>query len=322
MILLTGAAGFIGSCVLSQLNAAGREDIILVDEFPCGDKEANLKGKRFVQRWHREDLQDKLAQGEFEITRVMHLGARTDTAEKDKQLFNKLNLNCSKMLWQYAVRKQIPFIYASSAATYGNGSLSFADDHALLSDLKPLNPYAESKHEFDLWALAEVAQPPVWAGLKFFNVYGPNEYHKDRMSSVIQKAFHQIKQTGEVRLFRSHKPEHKDGEQYRDFVYVKDICKVCLFFLNAEANANGLFNVGSGQARSFLDLARATFDAMDKEPRIVFIDIPIDIRAHYQYHTEAPIAKLRKAGYEAEFHSLEEGVRDYVCNFLVNQYRI
>ncbi len=316
MILLTGAAGFIGSCALSDLNARGHGNVILVDEFPGGRKEANLIGKSYAERWHRKDLELHLRYQGERISHVLHLGARTDTAEKDESLFAELNLRYSKLLWNFCAEREIPFVYASSAATYGNGQWGFEDDHSLLHKLRPLNPYAFSKHEFDLWALKQEDQPAHWAGLKFFNVYGPNEYHKDRMSSVIRKAYYQILETGKVKLFRSHNERYVDGEQYRDFVYVKDVSEVCMYFLFDSVDAGGLYNVGSGKARTFLDLAKATFAAMEREVNIEFIDIPEDIRAHYQYYTEAPITKLKASGFQREMTSLELGIEDYVRSYL------
>ncbi len=231
----------------------------------------------------------------------------------------------SKSLWNYATEKQIPFIYASSAATYGAGELGYDDSHEIIGQLKPLNPYGVSKNEFDKWALAQKTHPPVWTGLKFFNVYGPNESHKGRMASVIFHAFNQIKENGVVKLFKSHRADFKDGEQLRDFIYVKDVAKVIYWMLDEmllhkwSVEKNGLYNLGTGQARTFYDLAANVFIAQGLKPNIEFVDMPSDIRDTYQYFTEANMVKLRAAGYVAQFYSLEEGVKDYVQNYLVPQ---
>ncbi len=247
-------------------------------------------------------------------------GARTDTTEFDVEIFNRLNLDYSKMIWNFCSAQNVPLVYASSAATYGEGELGYYDDHKLIPKLKPLNPYGESKNEFDKWVLTQKKTPPFWAGLKFFNVYGPNEYHKARMASVIFHAFRQIKETGKVKLFRSHRADYKDGWQLRDFVYVKDVIDVCYFFYE-NRNHPAIYNLGSGKARSFYDLAAATFSAMNKPLNIEYIDIPADIRDKYQYFTEANMQKLRSAGYDSPFFTLEEGVSDYVVNYLTpNRY--
>jgi ADP-L-glycero-D-manno-heptose 6-epimerase len=315
MIIVTGAAGFIGSCLVSRLNADGLEDLILVDDFSDDVKNLNLEGKRYKQRIHRDEFIQWFAEHAKEVKVVFHIGARTDTTEFDKAIFDKLNVNYSKDIWKICAENNVPLIYASSAATYGLGEYGYNDDHEIVSKLKPLNPYGESKNEFDLWALQQKKAPPHWYGLKFFNVYGPNEYHKSRMASVIFHAFGQISSNGGMKLFRSHNPEYKDGEQLRDFIYVKDVIEVCVF-LYKNKPASGLYNLGTGQARSFLDLAKGTFAAMGKEENISFIDTPIDIRDKYQYFTEANMMKLKNAGYKKEFYSLEDGIRDYVQNYL------
>jgi ADP-L-glycero-D-manno-heptose 6-epimerase len=247
---------------------------------------------------------------------VLHIGARTDTTEFDVEVFDVLNLHYSMQVWDRCTEYGIPLIYASSAATYGLGELGYVDDHNIVDRLKPLNPYGESKNDFDKWVLEQEQSPPFWAGLKFFNVYGPNEYHKGRMASVIFHAFGQIKGTGAVRLFRSHNPEYKDGEQLRDFIYVMDVVDVILFLMNTKP-ASGLYNLGTGHARSFVDLARATFAALELKPDIQFIDTPEDIRDKYQYFTEADMEKLKSVGYTKKFTSLEKGVEDYVSNYLL-----
>ena len=317
MIVVTGAAGFIGSCLVSRLNQAGMyREVIVVDDFYKDRKDANLKGK-FIRDWiHRDIFLDWLQQIPKHIRAVIHLGARTDTTEKDKAIFDRLNLNYSKKLWELCSRHGIPLIYASSAATYGDGSLGYSDDHNLIPSLHPLNPYGDSKQDFDRWVLQQEQTPPFWAGIKFFNVYGPNEYHKGRMASVVFHAFHKIRTSGSMQLFRSHRPDFKDGEQSRDFIYVKDVVDV-LYHMMQTQPASGIYNLGTGSARSFLDLTRATFSAMGVEERISFIDTPEDIRETYQYYTQAEMGKLRTAGYDKPFTSLEDGIRDYVQNYLI-----
>lgn len=315
MIIVTGAAGFIGSALVGELLRQGWQDIVAVDDFSRSDKAPNLEGKKLTARIHRNEFLGWLDANEKLVQFIFHLGARTDTTEFDKAVFDELNVRYSQEVWKRCVRYAIPLVYASSGATYGAGELGYADDEALPFKLKPLNPYGESKNEFDKWALVQEQKPYFWAGLKFFNVYGPNEYHKGRMASVVFHAFNQIQAGGSMRLFRSHRPDYQDGEQLRDFVYVKDVCKVCLFLMEHRKNS-GLFNLGSGKARSFLDLARATFKAMGVPENITFIDTPADIRDKYQYFTEARMEKLRSIGYDQPFHTLEEGVSDYVGNYL------
>ncbi|HEU4718663.1 MAG TPA: ADP-glyceromanno-heptose 6-epimerase [Bacteroidia bacterium] len=315
MKVITGAAGFIGSCLVSKLNEEGAEDIILVDDFSREDKNRNLEGKIFLKKIHRDDFPKWMQEHGGKLDAVFHIGARTDTTEFDKSVFDRLNLNYSKAIWELCCRFDIPLVYASSAATYGLGEFGYKDDHAVVEKLKPLNPYGESKNDFDRWVLKQKHHPPHWYGLKFFNVYGPNEYHKGRMASVIFHAFGQISETGAMRLFRSHNAKYKDGGQLRDFVYVKDVTEV-IDFLADQYPESGIYNLGTGKARTFLDLARSTFSAMGREERTTFIDTPEDIRDKYQYFTEADMSKLKKAGYKNEFASLEDGVRDYVQNYL------
>ena len=307
MIILTGAAGFIGSCVAQGLNAIGRDDLVLVDDFSVAAKDANHVGKGCIGRVDRAGLLEWMGPRAGEISGVVHLGARTDTAELDWNIFERLNLGYTKALWKFCSQHGIPFIYASSAATYGAGEQGFDDDHAIVPHLQPLNPYGRSKNDFDVWALGQAEQPPVWAGLKFFNVYGPNEYHKGRMASVIFHAYRQIQANGGLKLFRSHRADYADGEQRRDFIYV---------LLEGKA-PSAIYNLGSGTARSFLDLGWGVFAAMGKTPEITFIDIPADIRDSYQYYTQANMDKLRAAGYERPFTSLETGISEYVNNFLI-----
>lgn len=318
MIVITGAAGFIGSFLAGKLNNKGYTDLVLVDDFERPLKERNFHHKACLLKIPRDSFFSWFSDHAEEVSFVFHLGARTDTTEFDWSVFQKLNIDYSKKIWTFCTEKQIPLIYASSAATYGLGEFGYADDHEIVGSLKPLNPYGESKNEFDKWVLSQEKTPPFWAGMKFFNVYGPNEYHKGRMASVILHAFHQIKDKGMVRLFRSHHPDFNDGEQLRDFVYVKDVVDV-LFFLMIRGDKSGLYNLGTGKARSFLDLARATFKALDLPEKIEFIDTPLDIRDKYQYFTEAKMDKLLAAGYDSGFYTLEEGVEEYVQEFLLNE---
>ncbi len=315
MILLTGASGFIGSCLLANLNNIGQDQIIITDEFETVLKQKNLHRKQYVNRVHRTQLFDWLLMNGSEIKKVYHLGARTDTTEKNHQVFHQLNLSYSKKIWKFCAASQIPLVYASSAATYGLGQMGFKDDHHILEALQPLNPYAISKNNFDRWALAQKIAPPSWYGLKFFNVYGPNEYHKNRMASVVFHAFKQIKSTGSMKLFRSHHPDFTDGAQSRDFIYVKDVVSICHYFME-KLPKSGLYNVGTGKARSFQDLVIATFKAMNIPVNIQFIDTPIDIRDTYQYYTEADMDKTIDTGYQKSFWSLEDGVGEYVQNYL------
>lgn len=322
-IVVTGAAGFIGSVFIQYLNEQGFHQLLLVDDFGVEEKRKNWEQKQFIKVIERQSFIPQLENGEFEVDAIVHLGARTDTTEFNYAIHEELNLNYSKSLWNYATQKKIPFIYASSAATYGAGEHGYDDNHDIVNQLTPLNPYGVSKNEFDKWALTQSNQPLSWTGLKFFNVYGPNESHKARMASVIFHSFNQIKQTGLVKLFKSHKEGFKDGEQLRDFVYVKDLVKVIGWMLHQmmsnswDGNKNGLYNLGTGKARSFYDLAANTFKAQGLAPNIEFIDMPLDIRDKYQYFTEANMAKLRAAGYTAPFYSLEDGVNDYVANYLL-----
>ena len=314
-IVVTGAAGFIGSCLVELLNERGFDNLILVDEFDRDDKLLNLKDKDFAFKVEREGFFEWLEAEQPVVSFVFHIGARTDTTEFDYSIHERLNVEYSKKVWYYCTEREIPLVYASSAATYGGGEMGYEDRHDLPYELKPLNPYGISKNEFDKWALQQGSQPSFWTGLKFFNVYGPNEYHKGRMASVIWHSFNQIKKDGFVKLFRSHRPDYKDGQQLRDFVYVKDVIKVC-HWLMENRPASGLYNLGTGKARSFEDLVKATFSGLDLAPRIEYIDMPEDIRDKYQYFTEANMRKLREAGYTDAFYSLEEGVGDYVRNYL------
>ena len=332
-IVVTGAAGFIGSALAGYLNDRGYTDLILVDEFDRVDKVPNLEGKRFAYRVERDSFFDWLKEHQPSVQFVFHIGARTDTTEFDYSIHERLNVEYSKKIWQYCTAGAIPLVYASSAATYGAGEKGYDDRHDIVGELKPLNAYGISKNEFDKWALAQAglagagpgvgegsaagqaSQPPFWAGLKFFNVYGPNEYHKARMASVIFHSFHQIRRDGVVKLFKSHRPDFKDGQQLRDFVYVKDVIKVC-YWLMGHQPASGLYNLGTGIARSFEDLVKATYGGLDLAENIRYIDMPEDIRDKYQYFTQANMGKLRAVGYTDKFYTLEEGVDDYVRNYL------
>jgi ADP-L-glycero-D-manno-heptose 6-epimerase len=324
-ILLTGAAGFIGSFLLGYLNRNGYRNIMIADDFSEEDKWRNFDQKEFSVKTERDNLIDRLKTTDIHIDFVFHLGARTDTTEFDYSVHEKLNVEYSKNIWNYCAEKNIPLVYASSAATYGAGELGYRDDHEVIYKLRPLNPYGISKNEFDKWAIKQTIAPPSWAGLKFFNVYGPNEYHKARMASMVYHGFNQIQQTGKVKLFKSHRPDFNDGEQLRDFIYVEDVAKVCLWIMEAMGNKqwtisnNGLYNLGTGKARSFNALLSAVFSSMGIPTTIEYIDMPEDIRDKYQYFTEADMDKLRNAGYVDTFFSVEEGVKDYVTNYLAQK---
>lgn len=315
MIVVTGAAGFIGSCMVQKLNDENHQDVILVDDFSNENKRRNWSNKQYADKIHRDDFFAWAELNAHHIDLIIHLGARTDTTETDYSIFERLNVGYTQRLWSFASQYRIPLLYASSAATYGDGNLGYLDKEELSCELHPLNAYGISKNEVDKWILQQEKMPPMWAGFKFFNVYGPNEYHKGRMASVIFHSFNQIQQSGRVKLFRSHRPDFEDGKQMRDFVYVKDVVNV-LYWFGRNPHANGIFNLGAGKARSFFDLATSTFRALNLEPVIDFIDIPEDIRDKYQYFTEANISKLRSVGCQTAFHSLEDGVTDYVTRYL------
>ena len=316
MIIITGAAGFIGSCLVQKLNDEGFYDLVLVDDFSSEIKNKNFEGKRYSKQVERDVFADWLIENQLHVQFVFHIGARTDTSEMDRELFNRLNLDYTKTIWNICTEFGLPFVYASSAATYGLGEQGYDDDESKIPLLKPLNPYGESKNDFDNWALKQEKKPYFWAGLKFFNVYGPNEYHKGRMASVIFHTFNQIRETGSMKLFQSHNPEFKDGEQMRDFVYIKDVVNVLYFMMQHRKNS-GIYNLGTGKARTFLDLATNTFHAMNTPVSISFVPTPEDIREKYQYFTEASMEKLRSIGYSLDFFSLEAGIEDYVKNYLI-----
>jgi ADP-L-glycero-D-manno-heptose 6-epimerase len=316
MVIVTGAAGFIGSCLVARLNELGFKELILVDDFTKSEKKQNFETKTYKELVDRSLFIPWLKDNNRFVQMIIHLGARTDTTEFNTTIFDELNLNYSKEIWNACIEFSLPLIYASSAATYGLGEFGYEDNHEVIDKLKPLNPYGDSKNDFDIWALQQEKQPFFWAGLKFFNVYGPNEFHKSRMASVIFHAFNQIQKNGEVKLFRSHNKDYKDGGQLRDFIYVKDVAEVIVFLMNHRKNS-GLYNLGTGKARTFLELAQNTFKALDLKPNISFIDTPIDIRDKYQYFTEANMQKLIGIGYNKSFTTLEEGVDDYVKNHLI-----
>ena len=317
MIVVTGAFGFIGSSLVSYLNQSGYTDLLVVDDFYQWKKEKNLQGKRIYEWVHRDLFIHFFEKIGSQIDAVFHLGARTDTISDDKSVFDTLNLHYSREIWNICAQYQIPLVYASSAATYGNGEHGFTDDHSDIDKLQPLNAYAQSKHEFDLWALSRDHAPPAWYGLKFFNVYGPNEAHKGRMASVIYHAFHQIRETGSLRLFKSHKPEFPDGGQLRDFIYVKDVVSMILN-IHERQPASGIYNVGTGLARTFNDLGKACFEALDLPVAIEYFDIPEDLKNKYQYFTEADMSKWKSAGLDLPLSTLESGILDYICQYLIS----
>lgn len=316
MIVITGAFGFIGSCLVSRLNEMGIREIIVVDDFYKSKKDPNLEGK-WIREWiHRDIFLNWFRKSPSVVDLIFHLGARTDTTSQDARVFEELNLEYSKEVWKVCAANDIPLIYASSAATYGAGDEGFSDKHSGISKLKPNNLYAQSKQDFDLWVLAQEKQPSFWAGFKFFNVFGPNESQKGRMASVVWHAYNQIREKGEVKLFRSHREDFKDGEQARDFIYVKDLLDVLIYFMEKKPES-GIYNLGTGKARTFLDLVNTIFSAMGRKPKIEFIDTPEDIRESYQYFTQAEMAKVRKAGFKKEFSELEENVGEYVKSYLL-----
>ncbi len=313
-IIVTGAAGFIGSYFCRFLQDQGFEHLIGIDDFSRQDKESNWKGIEFRDLLSRDLFWDR----PFPKARAFfHLGARTDTMEMDPQVHEKWNLSYSQRVWNHCTKEQIPLIYASSAATYGDGAQGYSDQ-GNLDSLRPLNPYGQSKQDFDLWARDQAKSPPFWAGIKFFNVYGPGESHKGRMASVLFHAFHQIQSTGSLRLFRSHHPNFADGEQIRDFIYVKDIARLLLWIMETQPES-GIYNGGTGKGRSFNDLAKAVFDALGIPRQIQYIDTPLEIRDRYQYFTQARTEKLRQAGFDFVFTELEDGARDYMRYLLAHK---
>lgn len=317
MVILTGVSGFIGSCLLTALNKHGYDrDVVVVDDFYKLYKDKNTDGKAVREWMHRDIFLDWFEKTTQKVDFVIHIGARTDTTLMNESVFEELNVRYSQRIWRVCAMREIPLIYASSAATYGDGSLSFSDDQKLIQALRPMNPYGESKHKFDLWALDQEHKPPYWVGCKFFNVYGPNEYHKGRMASVVFHTYNQIRATGGMKLFRSHRPDFADGHQSRDFIYIRDILDMILYFMDHKGKPSDIYNFGTGQARTFLDLASNTFRSMGLKQNISYIDTPEDIRDTYQYFTQADMAKVRAAGYKAEFTSLEDGIHEYVTQYL------
>lgn len=318
MIIVTGGAGFIGSCVVRSLNEAGCSDIVIVDNISETDKWMNMRNKKYIKYVHKSKFLEELPTYE-NVEAIVHMGAQSSTTERDFDYLWENNFKYTKALWNYCAEKHISFIYASSAATYGDGSLGF-NDRMDIDQLLPLNGYGYSKQLFDQWVKHQAKTfPAQYCGLKFFNVYGPNEYFKGSMASMVFHGFNQIKETGKVKLFKSCNPNYKDGGQLRDFVYVKDICKVIMWLL-VNKHVSGLFNVGTGRAQSFAELAEATFHALDLEPNIEYIDMPEKLRGKYQYYTKAEMSRLYDAGYPFEFMDVEKGVRDYVQGHLAQNF--
>ncbi|MDB5106230.1 MAG: ADP-L-glycero-D-manno-heptose-6-epimerase [Fibrobacteres bacterium] len=313
IIIITGAAGFIGSALAWRLNQQGENNLLLVDELGKSSKWKNLVPIAYHDYMDKADFIAAVSGGRLdtmEIRAVLHMGACSSTTETDAAYLAKNNFEYSKILADWCLRRSIRFVYASSAATYGDGKQGYRDDHVLLPALRPLNPYGYSKHMFDLWNLKRGHLDRV-VGLKFFNVFGPNEYHKEDMRSMVVKAFEQIKDSGRVKLFKSHRTDYRDGQQLRDFLYVKDAIDMTLFFLDP-SRPGGIYNVGTGQTRSWMDLATALFRTLGREPKVDFIPMPESIRDKYQYQTKAELSKIRAIGYDAPILSLEEGIQDYV----------
>jgi ADP-L-glycero-D-manno-heptose 6-epimerase len=317
MIIVTGAAGFIGSCIVSKLNRDGENDILAVDVLRKNDKWKNLRNLNFYDYLDRSQLMDYL-NSHSGVEAIIHMGACSATTETDSNYLMENNYRYTLTLAEHCIKNDIRFIYASSAATYGDGSMGYSDDETGLRKLQPMNMYGYSKHAFDLKAQREGWLNKI-AGLKFFNVYGPNEYHKGDMVSVVYKAFNQIKENGYVNLFKSHRQDFKHGEQKRDFIYVMDAVDMVLFFLK-NPGKSGIYNIGTGKARMFKDLVTAVFKAMDLEPKIKYMDMPVEIRDRYQYFTEAEMDKIQNIGYNLQPHNLEDGIKDYVQNYLMKNF--
>lgn len=318
-VIITGGAGFIGSCMVRTLNNIGIEDIIIVDNISTSDKWMNMRNKKYITYYHKDEFLEQL-ENLTDVTCIIHMGACSATTERNFDYLWNNNFEYTKALWNYCTEKQISFIYASSAATYGDGKFGF-DDCMDINKLMPLNGYGYSKQLFDLWAEKQEAHPKQYVGLKFFNVYGPNEYFKGSMASMIYHGFKQIKQNGKIKLFKSYNSNYNNGEQLRDFVYVKDVCEVILWLMN-NINVNGLFNVGTGSAQSFQELAEATFHALNLEPNIEYIDMPEQLQEKYQYYTKAEMDKLKSFGYDKPFRNLNDGAEDYVRNHLEKNFEI
>jgi len=317
MIVVTGGAGFIGSSIIWRLNALGRQDIIIVDALGTDEKWKNLVGLNFLDFIHKDDFLSYLDSSKVRIETIIHMGANSSTTEKDADSLLRNNFEYTKKLAEYCLKNNSRFIYASSGATYGDGSLGFDDNESSLTKLRPLNMYGYSKQMFDLWAWHKGVLNQI-VGLKYFNVYGPNEYHKGDMRSVVHKAFDQIAKTGKVKLFKSANPKYKDGEQLRDFIYIKDAVDMTLFFLDNK-NKNGIYNIGTGKARTWNDLVTTLFNAVNKPFNIEYIDLPAHLLDKYQYFTEAKIDKLISAGYSIPITSLEGGITDYIKNYLLKE---
>lgn len=321
MIVVTGGVGFIGSAIVWKLNRMGIDKIVIVDELGKDDKWKNLVGLRYEDFIHKDDFMAMVLNRNipFKVSTIIHMGACSSTTEKNADYLMDNNVHYSQELAKYSLANGIRFIYASSAATYGDGSNGYEDNHSTLNELHPLNMYGYSKHLFDTWVIRNSLVDKV-VGLKFFNVYGPNEYHKGEMRSVVHKAFEQVRDTGKVKLFKSYKPEYKDGEQKRDFVYVKDAVDMTLHFFEHQ-NLNGIYNIGTGRAQTWLELVHSVFDALNKPVNIEFIDMPEEIRNKYQYFTEADTTKIKLTGYDNKIMSVREGVTDYIKNYLLkDQY--
>lgn len=320
-VILTGGAGFIGSCVLRMLNDNGIEDIVVVDDIGSTNKWMNLVNKRYRKYVNKKEFIVGLLDGDYDDTdMVIHMGACSSTTELDFDYLWTNNVEYTKSLWRFCAKRSIPFIYASSAATYGDGQIGF-DDKTDINELRPLNGYGYSKQVFDQWTLKQDRKPPQYVGLKFFNVYGPNEYCKGSMASMAFHGYNQMIESGKIKLFKSCNPNYKDGEQERDFVYVKDVCKVIKYFID-NSEYSGIFNVGTGRAQTFRELVSSVFYAVGKEPNIEFIDMPEHLKGKYQYHTKACIEKLREIGYKDEFMDVRDGVADYVLNYLSQEQMI
>ena len=321
MIIVTGASGFIGSCIVKKLNDTGFKDIICIDRFEDDDKWLNLRGLYYSEYIHADEfIQPDLLHSIFaneEIEAVYHMGACSSTTERDVDYLMKNNVEYSKVLFEVCTEYDVPFVYASSAATYGAGENGYEDAHEGINKLMPLNAYGYSKQLVDEWALRQGDAPSKWYGVKFFNVYGPNEYHKGNMKSVVAQAYNQINESGKMKLFKSYKDEYPDGGQLRDFVYVKDCVNAMYELINTKhTGTNGIYNLGTGKARSFVDLVKATYKSMDKKEDIEFIEMPESLQGQYQYYTQAKMEKLNLALPEFKFHSLEEGIEDYVKSHL------
>lgn len=317
MIVVTGAAGLIGSAVVRELNERGRDDLILVDHLGLSDKWMNLRSLKYDDYFEKDTFLQQLSRkGSGKISALIHLGACSSTTEKDASYLMENNFRYSVTLAELAWHYNIRMVYASSAATYGDGHEGYEDDVSRLEALRPLNAYGYSKHAFDM-KMHRLRFKPLFAGVKYFNVFGPNEYHKGEMMSLVLKAFRQIQETGRLKLFKSYHPDYKDGEQKRDFLYVRDAARMTVFLALDRPRLTGLFNAGSGQASTWLDLARAIFSAMDREMNVEFIEMPAELKDRYQYYTCAPMDTLRSSGYTRPITSLDRAVQDYVKNYLM-----